>query len=98
MNIWSLDKPSTIKHLLLTLEEHFGKESFRLVEPEATNPLSIRIAPCDATNTLYIYAYGQRQGHFGLHLELPQGSDASLEESYDDLPYAHLIEVISLYL
>jgi hypothetical protein len=101
MNIWSLDKQHTIKHLLLRLEKHFGKDAFHLVEPKETNQLSVRITPPDESMTVYIYCYGQRSGHYGVHFEFPTTVGTAVtqdEEIYDDVPFARLIDMLSLYL
>lgn len=101
MNIWSLDKQHTIKHLLLRLEEEFGKDAFHVVEPHDTHELSVRIAPSDESVTIYLYRYGQRSEHYGVHIEFPTtvGTPISQdEERYDDVPFDRLVAMLSLYL
>lgn len=101
MNIWSLDKQSSIKHLLLRLDESFGKNSFILVEPEKTNLQSIRISPLDESMTIYLYTYGQNSGHYGVHLEFPIPEDSTVllsEEIYDDISYPRLLDILGIYL
>jgi len=101
MNIWSLEKQNTIKHLLLRLEEAFGKDAFRVVEPHDTHELSVRITPLDESMTIYIYCYGQRSGHYGVDLEFPTTVGTPVtqdEESYEDVSFPRLVEVLSLYL
>ena len=101
MNIWSLDKPNTIRQLLLRLEEEFGKDAFHVVEPQETHELSVRIAPPDESMTIYIYCYGQRSGHYGVDFEFPTTIGTPLsqdEESYDDVSFPRLVEMLSLHL
>lgn len=101
MNIWALDKQHTIKHLLLRLEEHFGKDAFHLLDPQGTNQLSVRIAPLDESMTIYLYCYGQRSGHYGVHFEFPTTIGTAVtqdEEIYDDVPFPRLIDMLSLHL
>lgn len=101
MNIWSLDKQNTIKHLLIRLEEEFGKDSFHVVDPHDTHELSVRIAPLDETVTIYIYCYGQSSGHYGVHFEFPTTVGTPVtqdEEIYDDVTFHRLVEMLSLYL
>lgn len=101
MNIWSLDKPNTIRQLLIHLEEEFGKDSFHVLEPQDTHELSVRIAPPDESMTIYIYCYGQSAGHYGVHFEFPKtvGTSTSQdEEIYDDVSLQRLFDMLSLYL
>ena len=101
MNIWSLDKPNTIRQLLLRLEEEFGKDAFHVVEPQETHALSIRIALPDESVTIYIYTYGQSPGNYGVHIEFPTtvGTPTSQEEEiHEELSLKRLVDVLSLYL
>jgi len=101
MNIWSLDKQNSIKHLLLKLEERFGKDSFILIEPKETNLQSIRISPIDESMTIYLYDYGQSSGHYGVHLEFPTSEDSTSllnEEIYDDISFSRLLDILDIYL
>lgn len=101
MNIWSLDKQNTIKHLLIRLEEAFGKDAFHVVGPHDTHELSVRIAPPDDSMTIYIYCYGQRSGHYGVDLEFPTNIGTPVtqdEENYDEVTFPRLVEILSLHL
>lgn len=101
MNIWSLDKQNTIKHLLIRLEEAFGKDAFHVVDPQDTHELSVRIAPADESMTIYIYCYGQSSGHYGVHFEFPKTIGTPVtqeEESYDEVSFDRLVKMLNLYL
>lgn len=99
--MWALNKDPAIKHLLLRLEEEFGKGSFHLAVPQETNLLSVRIIPSDDSMSIYLYCYGQNSRHYGVHFEFApsSGLPATLEEEiHDEVPMQRLIDMLSLYL
>lgn len=101
MNIWALEKDISIKHLLLMLEQEFGKKSMILMDVDALHPKSIRLGAPDTHATAYIYTYGQAENRYGLHLEYPYNEEANiseLEEMYDDVDFDNLLEMLKVHL
>jgi hypothetical protein len=100
MNIWALDKDTSIKHLLLLLEQDIGIEGITFLDIEQLHYKSIRIGSKDSQETAYIYSYGQHDQHYGLHLEYPFNREANvseLEDMYEDLSYDGLLEMLKVH-
>lgn len=100
MNIWSLDKDISIKHLLLLLSQEAGVQTFKLLDAERLHHKAIRIGIQDTAATAYLYTYGQSTEHYGLHLEYPfhaESNISELEEIYEDLSYDTLLEKLKVH-
>lgn len=101
INLWALDKDSTIKHLLLLLRQDMGPDSFEVLDVNQLNYQSIRLGAKHTPATVYLYTYGQRKERYGLHLEYPRFEESNvseLEEIYEDLNYDKLLEILNLHL
>ena len=72
-NIWSLDKDSDIKAILILLQHEVGPNGFMLLAPELLNEKAVRIVfpPTQRELSVYLYSYAQREKHYGLDLEFP---------------------------
>lgn len=100
MNIWALDKDNSIKHLLILLTQEFGTAAITLLNVDKLHHKAIRIGSPDTTATAYLYTYGQADQHYGLHLEYPYNEESNiseLEEMYEDLCYASLLEMLKVH-
>lgn len=100
MNIWSLDKDISIKHLLLLLTQDIGQESIILLDKEQLHHKSIRICTKGSDATAYLYCYGQAEERYGLHLEYPYNKESNiseLEDMYEDLRYENLLEMLKVH-
>lgn len=97
MNIWALDKDTSIKHLLLLLEQDMGADAFTLPDAENLHHKSIRLGSTRVLATAYIYTYAQDAEHYGLHLEYfynPELNSSEQEDMYEDLSYEALLEIL----
>jgi hypothetical protein len=100
-NLWALDKHSTIKHLLLRLQQDMGEETFNVLDAERLHTQSIRIGAEQTPATAYLYTYGQAAQRYGVHLEYPYNEESNtseLEEIYEELRYNQLLEIVKLHL
>ena len=72
-NIWSLNKDSSIRAILLLLQHETPPDSFVLLDENLLSDKAIRIAAPVTRHELsaYIYSYAQRDGRYGLDLEFP---------------------------
>lgn len=100
MNIWSIDKDSSIKLLLLRLDEIIDLEQFCISISTELNAKAVRF--CDAQIeglSAYIYSYGQVQDHYGIHLELPVHADASsiYTDVYENISFERLVDVVKTH-
>lgn len=100
MNIWSLDKHDSIKHLLLLLVQDMGTDTITVVEAENLNHKAVRVGTRNTVATAYLYTYAQSKERYGLHLEYPyheESNTSELEEIYEDLPYDNLLEILKMH-
>jgi len=101
MNIWTLDKDISIKHLLLLLTHQFGDNAFEL-ESISENEKSIRVNKRgDSTLSVYIFTYGQKENHYGVHLEYPDLIETNLSNTldvYDNINYVSLCGLLQVHL
>lgn len=101
-NIWALEKDLSIKHLLLLLVDTFGKGQLDLPAPTEGHPCSILLSSQNDDNVYaYIYTYGQRPEHYGVHLEYPSQADSrrfDTTEILEDISYERLVEILSVHL
>ena len=101
MNIWSLDKDISIKHLLLMLRQSLSDELYEIVIGEETSK-AIRLRnKNDNSLSVYIYTYGQDEERYGVHLEYPELDESNVNntlEIYENLKYSSLSQVIKTHL
>ena len=102
MNIWALNKDTSIKHLLLMLAGHFGQGSYEIVESPLDNERAIRLAnPRNADVQLYIFTYGQAEECYGVHIEYPDLQETSYSntmEIHENISFSQLVRIISTTL
>lgn len=102
MNIWALDKDISIKHLLLMLSEEYGQGTLDMLETDDDNYRAVRIANLkDSEASLYVFTYGQDEGHYGVHIEYPDLVETAYNntlEIYDNLSFDMLEDLIQSHL
>ena len=98
VNIWAADKDATIKHLLLLLSLDLSETRYVILDDKNTDSRAVRLAHTDNSgHCIYIYTYGQKSEHYGVHLEYPQLDNINpgdAIETYDDLNYNQLLELL----
>lgn len=98
VNIWTLAKDSSIKHLLLLLSNCLGSAGFRIESDAAENAHSVYLAHAQhADIRAYISTVGQAADHYSLHLEFPSASSAPLYEVYENLSFNPLMQILAVH-
>ena len=101
MNIWSLQKDESIKLLLLLLHERLGPDNFTIQDSQQLDSRAIRLSkPHDHSISAYLFTYGQEDGKYGVHLELPDHAEMEISntmEIYEDLTFERLAEMLSVH-
>lgn len=78
MNIWSLDKDQSIRHLLLLLSTRLGEHNFVVDEGAKCDSRAVFLHhPSDPRTRVYLYTVGQAEGRYGMHLEYPPTATAA---------------------
>lgn len=100
VNIWALEKDQNIKHLLLLLLTEFEADSFVIDIETQTHHCAIYLQHKNYERfRAYLFTVGQEQERYGVHLEFPLAdSDTNLLESYENLSYKNLVEILSVHL
>jgi len=102
MNIWASKKDISIKHLLLLLDEGFKPGAYQIIDNDADDACSVRLSNTTITPTvLYIFTFGQREGHYGVHIEYPDIQETNYYDTveiYENINFDHLVEVIRMKL
>lgn len=96
MNVWSINKHSEIKLLLITLQTEIGLEKF-CIDDEVESGFSAvtLVKPGQADVRAYIYVFGQPIGKYGIHLEYPRLVEQNNYDStliYEELSLNLVIE------
>lgn len=98
MNIWSLEKDQSIRHLLLLLQAQLGDAAFRIDSDTACHHRAIYL--CHATEAdvrAYLYTLGQSAGRYGVHLEYPGDSTAALYDAWENLTLKSLVDILAVH-
>lgn len=100
-NIWALQKDESIKLLLLLLSEKLGPDSFIIAENQTLDGRAIRLSKAgDPSVSAYLYTYGQEEGRYGVHLELPIHDEADISntmEIYERLNLERLADMLCVH-
>lgn len=98
MNPWSLPKDRSIKRLLYSLHQEFGEGYFALPD-HLEDDRAITLHKADEPDIrAYIYAYAQKPGRYGLHLEYPATDHFSTAtEIVEDLPLPKVRELLETH-
>lgn len=101
MNIWSLQKDDSIKHLLLLLEDELPATAYVISNTSSIDFKAIRLCHSHDENMCsYIYTYGHEQDRYGLHLEYTTETDIEFTntmEIIENITYSHLIELLKVH-
>lgn len=91
MNPWSLPKDRSIKKLLYSLHQRLGEGHFTVPGCHEDARAITLCKPDEPDIRAYIYAYAQKPGRYGLHLEFPTVDTlATPTEIVEDLPLPRL--------
>ncbi|SMF28472.1 hypothetical protein SAMN02745866_01831 [Alteromonadaceae bacterium Bs31] len=100
LNIWSLKKHTTVKHLLLLLENEFGSDSFLIDTEILLDEKAVYLEHREERSMrAYIFTLWQSKDRYGVHLEFPFDiSSKVFLESYENLSYTGLKKVLCDHL
>lgn len=100
VNIWSMNKDQSIKHLLLLLTEQLGIDAFHIDERLATDAKAVYIRHRRESDLkAYLYTVGQTNDRYGVHLEYPYSSDAEwIYEATENIPLTTLVDILAAHL
>lgn len=99
MNIWSIDKDISIKHILLLLNNHLGEGTFKLDETSNVHPKAVYLEhPVDPGFRAYLFTTGQEADRYGLHLEYPESAvNSNLIDAYENLKLVPLLNILAVH-
>lgn len=101
MNIWSLDKHDSIKHLLLLLTGDMPEQAYTYCDTSGVDHKAIRLCHNDIPNMcVYIYTYGHVEERYGIHLEYPVENDIEYSDTmdiYENIGYTQLKELLKVH-
>ena len=102
MNIWALDKDTSVKHLLLLLAEQFQDGGYKIIDSPSDDKRAIRLINPRATNAqLYVFIYGQAEGYYGVHIEYPDLKETNYQdtiETHENISFDQLVSIITTNL
>ncbi|MGB1091875.1 MAG: hypothetical protein ACPGYX_07110 [Oceanobacter sp.] len=98
-NIWAMEKDQSIKHLLLLLTEQLGKDSFLIDSRIVTDDRAVYLCQADEIEMrAYLYTLGQDEGHYGVHLEYPESSEANpIYDAFENLTLRGLVDLLAIH-
>ena len=99
MNIWAIKKDTSIKHVLLLLNNHLGEDAFKLDETSQVHPKAIYLEhPNDPGFRAYLFTTGQDADRYGLHLEYPESAlNSNLIDAYENLKLIPLLNILAVH-
>ena len=102
MNIWALEKDTSIKHLLLLLAQQFQEGCYEIIDNPSDDKRAIRLANPPATSVqLYIFTYGQEEDSYGVHIEYPNLEETNYSDTleiHENISFEHLVSIITTNL
>ena len=98
-NIWAMEKDQSIKHLLLLLTELLGKDAFVIDNRIVTDDRAVYLCQANETDMrAYLYTLGQDEGHYGVHLEYPDCSEANpIYDAFENLTLRVLVDLLAIH-
>ena len=101
LNIWSIEKDSSIKIFLLLLDHKIGTDNFCISENIHLDCRAVRLYKNnDYLNSAYIYTYGQLEGLYGIHLEFPMYDETDISDImdiYEGVSFDKVVELLSTH-
>ena len=102
MNIWTLEKDTSVKHLLLLLAQQFQDGCYDIIDNPSDDKRAIRLTNPRATNAqLYIFTYGQQEERYGVHIEYPDLKETNYRDTidiHDNISFDQLVSIITTNL
>ncbi len=100
LNIWALEKHTSVKYVLLLLVNEFGTNSFKVdIEGNLDNRAVYLQHRAQNSTRAYIFTNGQIKERYGVHLEFPFSASANVFlEAYENLTYSGLKRILTDHL
>ena len=102
MNIWALDKDTSVKHLLLLLAQLFEDGCYEIIDNPSDDKRAIRLAnPTTRNIQLYIFTYGQKENSYGVHIEYPNLEETNYNDTleiHENISFNRLVSIITTNL
>ena len=102
MNIWALEKDTSIKHLLLLLAQQFQDGCYEIIDNPSDDKRAIRLANSTAASVqLYIFTYGQEEDSYGVHIEYPNLEETNYSDTleiHENVSFNRLLSIITTNL
>lgn len=97
MNVWSINKDTPLKLLLLELVHRYGENTLGLNNQEQHFQAIELCLLNDPSLSAYIYTFGQNAGRYGIDLKYPISTNNIVGEN-ENLSLDQIIEIISTHL
>jgi|AZIK01.1.fsa_nt_gi hypothetical protein len=98
MNVWSLQKETKIKTLLIILQEYLGRDAFVIDMDTIVSWEAIYIrAPHDHDLCAYLYTYGEGRERYGVHLEYPKDAENYSYDVFESLSIKRVAEMLAVH-
>lgn len=97
MNVWSIDKDTPLKLLLLELVHRYGENTLALNNREQHFKAIELCTLEDHSLSAYIYTFGQNVGRYGIDLRYPISAHNIVGEN-ENLTLDQIIEILSIHL
>lgn len=102
MNIWALAKEDALKALLIQLMQVIDQQAIKVIDPTPEDKTSIGLAkPDEPAIWAYVYTYGQRPAHYGVHLQFPHLPDNQVDGAIDaqeNVSFTALVDILITHL
>ena len=97
MNVWSINKDTPLKLLLLELVHRYGENTLGLNNQEQHFQAIELCLLNDSSLSAYIYTFGQNAGRYGIVLKYPISTNNIVGEN-ENLNLDQIIEIICIHL
>ena len=97
MNVWAIDKDTSLKLLLLELVHRLGENALA-INTQETHFQAIELCALDDPKlAAYIYTFAQAPNRYGIDLKYPIAHHNIIGE-HENLPPENIIDIISTHL
>ena len=97
MNVWTIDKATPIKVLLLHLVHQYGENTFALNQQESHyQAIELCLNQDDSGLAVYVYTFAQNPGLYGIDLKYPIAMH-NIIGSNENMSLEQAIEIISTH-